>query len=507
MLACLYIVFWAINSKTAWMDPEAFIRKSQIMQDVMAGSWGNVFKRPFDAVAFEFAPRTTRPFASLFEIVDTVLRSYLWKSFTPHPSLSLSWILTLFFSPWLLYRIFIMRGVASFVAISLIGVYLTQMGTLSYVVTLARPGKPVTLFFLIGCWYLCELLVLEGFKWKRYCLLLVSLLASSFFDEYTLLTYMFSALMTFSLLRNRPRLIIPFVMPAIIYLLTVYYLFPWLTNMFYGQNIALKNYGTEFGLYLALSNFMSYELIYLLLFNSWVLIRESFCIYNPFDISNLLCRAIVFVHLAVTILMMVALLGRLTGEIISKGIKNTFAAGSSMSFVLLCTVIAMLFHGATMSIVQNKIWGPYYYGAFIGVMVTLFIAELWKLNGFVRKISCFWILTLVLASMVTFPAINNVYKQSLFYPYKPGKIRQAYIRMFNRFEFSDKQFLPNDDIKLLSSIDWQKQDKPVDVPKHLLWVVIECAGMNYPFSEFSSNSLVASYSINNRGVRPASNVK
>jgi hypothetical protein len=503
LVVSMYIVCWAINSNTAWMIPEAFIWKNGIIQELKAGSWGNVLKLALDAYTFEFVPRTTRPLASLFEIVDTVFRSHLWKYFTPHPSLSLSWFFTLFAGPWLLYRILILRGVSSFAAVALIGVYLAQMGTLSSIVMLFRSGKPVTLFFLIVCWYLCERLAREGFSWRLYNLLLACLFISSLFDEYTLLTYVISALMISGLLRKNPRIIPSFLIPGVLYLLTISYIFPWLAHLFHGQDVALKNYGST----LSLSSFLSLEFFMILLRNVLVLLRESFCIFNPFDIHNILDRLMVLLHLSMTIILLTALFRRCINKISTNGFIKTAVSGSSMAFIMLCGVIAMVFHGFTMFMVPNKVWGPYYYATFIGVLVTLFVSELWKLGGMVRNITYGWMFSLILASMVTFPAINNVYKKLHFYPQSAIDIRLAFTGEFNRFDLSDKQFLPSDDIKRLASIDWQNQEIPIDVPKHLYWVLIECAGIRPPYLDYDSTARVDTYKVTNKSVVPGSNMK
>lgn len=502
-----YMIFYVMSSKTGWMQPETFIWKSQIIQDVKSGSWLTVIKRIFDLSIFEFAPRTTRPLASLFEIVDTAFRSYLWKYVTPHPSFSLSWIFTLIVSPLILYRILVLRGVSSFASLALIGVYLTQMGTLSSVAMLFRSGKPLTLCLLIVCWYLCELLIRDGFQLKRYYMLLSALFISCLFDEYTLLTYILSAVLLAHFLRDQPRLLMSFLTPGIVYLIAVIYAFPKIAKIFYGLKLTLKNYDGEFGMFLSASNFLSYDFILVLLWDMWILIRESLCIYNPFENSNMLDRTVMTIHLAVTILLLVFLLWHFITNLICGGFKKTILYNSSITLILFCCVIAMLFHGFTMFITTNKLWGPYYYATFFGVFVTLFIAELWKLNGMVRKIIYAWIPTLILSSMLTFPAINNIYKQTHYYPYNPLTIRNVFIGESNRFAFSDKQQLPPDGIKEISFVDWRKQVVPVVVPKHILWVPIECAGMNYPAKEFNKSQRIATYNISRNGVSPASYVK
>lgn len=138
---------------------------------------------------------------------------------------------------------------------------------------------------------------------------------------------------------------------------------------------------------------------------------------------------------------------------------------------------------------------------------TLFIAELWKLNGMVRKTTYVWALTLMFASMVTFPAMNNVYKQTHYYPYNPIAIRDAFTGKFNRFAPSDKPPLPPDESKYLCAIDWQKQEQPVEVPKHLLWVVIECSGLKYPNTYFDNNQQVVTYNMSRSMITPASYLK
>lgn len=504
LASCFYMILFVMSSKTGWMQPETFIWKSQIIQDVKAGPWLDVIKRIFDLRIFEFAPRTTRPLASLFEIVDTVFRSYLWKFVTPHPSLSLSWIFTLIVSPLILYRILLLRGVSSFASFAMIGIYLTQMGTLSSVAMLFRSGKPVTLCLLMVSWYLCELLVRNGFEWKRYYLLLATLFVSSFFDEYTLLTYVFSAVLLANLLYRQPRLLMSFLTPGIVYLIAVIYAFPKLATTFYGLKLTLKNYDAEYGILVRISNFLQLDFVLVLLWDMWILIRESLCIYNPFEIPNLLDRTVMIIHLAVTIILLLFLLRRFLNKIISGGFKKTVFYNPSLTFILVCSIIAILFHGVTMFISSNKLWGPYYYGTFFGVFVTLFIAEIWKLNGIVRKITYVWTLTLLLSSMLTFPAINNAYKQTHYYPYSPVKIKNIFSGKSNRFFYSDKYFLPPDGINEISSIDWRKQVTPVVVPKHLLWVPIECAGMEYPAKEFGKSRIIAAYNISRNGVTPAS---
>lgn len=505
LVACSYIFFWAISSTTGWMLPEAFIWKSQIIRDGMSGSISTVIKRAFDLTVFEFAPRTTRPLASLFEIADTSLRSYLWKYITPHPSLSLTWLLVLFAAPWILYKILTLRGVSPFASVALIGIYLTQMGTLSSVVMLFRPGKPVALFFLTVCWYLCERVVQERFELKKYCLLLASLFISSLFDEYTLLTYMIAAMLLLQVLRRQPRLLVSFLMPGIVYLLIILYGMPWLTYTFYGHNVALTDYNSNFNLFSDLSRFLSFKFVLLLLWNVWVLMRESFYLYNPFDIPGLLGRSVVLMHLTMTTLLLAVLSYRFVRNLSTKGFTNTVCSNSSLLFILMCSIAAMLFHGVTIFMTSNVVWGPYYYASFFGVFVLLLVAELWKLGGMVRTTTYIWILTAMLASMVTFPAINTVYKQSHYYPSEPLKIRNYFMNTSNRFVFAESPFFSYQEIKYLAAIDWGKQTQPIEVPKHLLWVVIERTG--YPDIDLDSSHNIATYYVSRNAVIPGATVK
>jgi hypothetical protein len=167
----------------------------------------------------------------------------------------------------------------------------------------------------------------------------------------------------------------------------------------------------------------------------------------------------------------------------------------------------MLFHGFTMFISFSKLWGPYYYGSFFGVFVTLFVAELWKLGGIARKTTIVWTLTLIVTSMMTFPAINRVYKQGHYYPNDPLTIKNVFIGKSNRFAPLDKQRLPDIDLKYLSTIDWSKQEKAVEVPKHLLWVLIECDGMKFPNTYFDINRTVLTYNMSRTVITPASYAK
>ena len=97
----LYVVFVFLDYQHAWMIPEAFIWKQYILETGKNFLLSDI-PRALDSVSFELSSRSTRPLSELLEIFDTKFRVWLWQYLTPHPSLSLTMIFTLIFSPILL---------------------------------------------------------------------------------------------------------------------------------------------------------------------------------------------------------------------------------------------------------------------------------------------------------------------------------------------------------------------------------------------------------------------
>jgi len=83
---------------------------------------------------FEYEPRVTHPISHLVEIFDIYCRSWLWKFVTPHPSLSLTHLSTLFLAPWLLYLALRNIGICKIYALAGTSLFLTNSGRLSLLV-------------------------------------------------------------------------------------------------------------------------------------------------------------------------------------------------------------------------------------------------------------------------------------------------------------------------------------------------------------------------------------
>ena len=79
----------------AWMLPEQFFVESDILTN------GNKLcprdlDHSLDWKTLEWAPRVTPPLSSFFTTLDIKFRSWAWNYILPHPSLSLTWIFSLF---------------------------------------------------------------------------------------------------------------------------------------------------------------------------------------------------------------------------------------------------------------------------------------------------------------------------------------------------------------------------------------------------------------------------
>jgi hypothetical protein len=402
-----------------------------------------------------------------------------------------------------------LRCVSRPIAIGLLGVFLTQMGTLSNVAVLFRSAKPLALFFTIACWYLAEKLTKYHFRWSIYFLLLCYLLTSFLFDESTLLTYVFVAGIMTRFMLKRPLLAALYLLPLIGYLLMAFKLFPWVSTMLGFTAVGQKQAELmSFTNYLNLRTLFSFDTVRLFALNAWVLLKESLFLHNPASMGTSTGSAVIVIHLLVSALLLALIIRHVF--IVSKreGWKMIYRANSQISFISICIIAAIIFHGLMMCLAPNGVWGPFYYGAYFGVLLVLLTAEVSRISGLFRNMTYLWMASLIAASIVSFPAMNNVYKQFHYYPYQPQIIVDCFLGKLNRFELIPLPSFSKSAISSLAAHQWTTEAGAVRIPKEALWVLIENGKFGDPEgfrnTELAQSWNVTEYDVYRDAFQPAS---
>ena len=147
------IVAYLFNYDMNWTNPE--FSKMNIPNAMMTGhayTWKDV-ARSFDFMSFDFVPRA-RFLSHFFEIINIKLRVFLFQFLPPHPSFSITWIVTLILSPLFLYRLVLLWTGNTVRAWTSLALYVCSTGYLSSMVMLFHPAKTLAHFFIIFSLYL-----------------------------------------------------------------------------------------------------------------------------------------------------------------------------------------------------------------------------------------------------------------------------------------------------------------------------------------------------------------
>ena len=469
LLLAIYLVFLPIllSCDNAWMHPEEFSHKGYILSTQPCPEIFE-FKGALNWRVFEYLPRPTRPLSSLFEVIDTFFRSWLWKFIQPHPSLSLIWILTLVLSPLLLYRVLRRQWIDANTALVACCLYLMNPVVLSWNVMLFRPAKPVVDFCMILVLFLCSryepLLNRKSSTIKNDWIIILVLLAASFFDETGLLILPIAIYFYPQILAQKrwiPLALLPFLV-----LWSYWQGLPWLTNLF----------GYPY------PHFSNYEKIPLLNVHSfWDSLRIL-----PGTVKALFLDMLGIApydagapreFLLLRILALMAM-----GSIVIKAIHKKAFKGHGKDIALLAGLL--LIHNFLMFINAKVVWGAYYYGTFLEIFFIILLAKVLfaaKLNRYLL-VGVFFIISANLA--VSFIGMNRAYKKCHFYPFYPLEIANISEGASYRFNPAQKDFFSEKARKSFISDYWrasisgQKQDKAWILPKELLWLPIEKGEQN-----------------------------
>ncbi|MEW5895191.1 MAG: hypothetical protein AB1650_05495 [Candidatus Omnitrophota bacterium] len=472
----LYIFGFVLTSANSWMHPEAFGFKQEIVRRDIGKTPGS-FKYALNYDIFEHEPRITRPLSSVFEILDTHFRVWLWKFIPPHPSLSLTWFFTFIFSPILLYGLLKNFGLSGNIRFAAIALFLMNPGILSYSAMLFRPAKAMTNFSILLCLYSASILRKQlpdnqagtgkKFSERAACLALMFLILVSFFwDETALLV--FPAIMVFfpSLFKDR-HCVLMFI--AIPFLAVIFYfrIIPWLTVAAgYPFPNMLEYTALNLPAHEAFSRFFRDFSINgrLLFFDSLGLATVS---------SQAPPHVKIFMTLNAVSLIAIAVLIA-AGFIKKEGGQGKRALAMNMLSAAGIFLFLFSFHGALMAI-SRHFWGIYWYGAYFPVFFVIAVARIIPCLE-ISKVFLYIALSLVLIDLgLIFPETNEFYKKMHFYPKAPVFINHLFIGDIRRFDPVTKSKYSRDELKEYLERFWvsASHDEKILLPKELYWVLIE----------------------------------
>lgn len=441
-------------------------------------------KLGLDWETLEYAPRPTRPLSNYFSILDIKFRVWLWRFMPPHPSLSLTWIFSLFLSPVFLFLLLKSWKLDTNVGLAGVCLYLLSPGLLSLVVVLFRPGKAMANFFIIFCLYLASRLTSgEGGKisFMKYLGFLAIVFISSFWDETALLIYPAVGLFFYPLFTDKKRLVLFLSLPFLV--LSFYlYLIPALTLQA-GH---------------ALPNLLHYKDVPRFGIDHWLAVIKIVPVHLRLFILDSLGLPTVSRHGLLferilnlsDIAVLLALMAYWAHSFFNKTKKDQPVpqSGKELGIWIAFLTMLILLHSFLMMGVNFFPCGLYYYGAYWLIFFVIFLTRL--LGGLsISRFVFFVCLGIVLMNqIVCFQSMNKLYKNFHFYPYSPLAIPKILSGEIRRFEamlglpFQGRELKKN----VLDFWAWKRRGEqgPCPIrffPKENYWVAIELDPGHYRF--------------------------
>ncbi|MFA5059540.1 MAG: hypothetical protein WC676_02835 [Candidatus Omnitrophota bacterium] len=219
-----------LNYENAWMHNEVAVTTQKFfdghpsfLERVSQCLNWQIFEGEYGGVPNSRA----RIFSNIFQTFNILFRNWIFQFIPVHPSLSLTWIVVLVLCPYFLYKF--IKNITDDKAIALITafLYIISPGALISVIMLFLPGKAITNFFCIFCLYLGSVIARNiekasctSFR-RDFLFLVLMIIASLFFDEYSLFIFVLVPIFFPGIFRQRQQR----VFTTILYLLipAVYY--------------------------------------------------------------------------------------------------------------------------------------------------------------------------------------------------------------------------------------------------------------------------------------------
>ena len=462
-----------------WMHPEEFKIKSYVLEHGV-GLRGEDIKRGLNWPVFEGAARFTRFLSSYFEIVDTKFRAWVWHYLPPHPSLSLTWIFSLLFSPVFLFLFLRNLKIDSTVALSAVLWFMLTPGFLSTVVMLFRPAKAMTNFSIIFFLYLASNVARrENISFKAYLGLMSFMFINFFWDETALLMYPLCAIFFPRLLEHRKRLIIFLSIPFLVCVF-YFYLIPhaavWAG---YPKPLSSYNFLPRFDI----EPKYIFHYVRAFVVNSGLLIFDSLGLVRCAKSCSVGIKLLMALNAATIFFAANHIVRHLIKLFRGNQLSHTVRLQCGRLLIGMCLLLFL--HTYLMVTTKLVFWGPFWYGTYwsvYGVIVGAYLINLTPVNKY-ALVASFAIIFLSLAC--TFNATNAIYKKYHYYPYSPTSIVGLFRGDFNRFDPARSAEFSNDEIKKNLYEFWltaKEKESSGDFPgliKENFWAAIEAAPGQY----------------------------
>jgi len=147
--------------------------------------------------------------------------------------------------------------------------------------------------------------------------------------------------------------------------------------------------------------------------------------------------------------------------------------------VIRCAVffgVCLLFHAILLSVVGQRTWGLYWYGAFVGLGFVIATATLLEYLRVPSLLAAAFVVLVSVGSFYVFPSTNRAYKIFHYYPYRAILLRSVFENDINRFRLSGSSVSATEMRQFTREL---AQDGPtvMGAPAELLYVVYEL-GLN-----------------------------
>jgi len=436
VFAYAFVLLVAVRPDVSWVHPEI-----QLIDNFVIHTNRPWYELIFNWSELEFAPRHTRPLSSLVQVIDSKIRLALpAEIYIYSQSWSVTWILSIFVNPFLFYRFLSLFIKKKSFCLFGAAIYLLSPTTLSSIVMFFRPAKVLAQFFLLMSILIsASIAKSQNVAFKEFLKLGFIVFLGLISDEAG--WFAIFAVFTYHLFFDKKNLKPVFLVltgSAILALLIYLVVMPTISTMVWGDKQVL-------GDYFILKPILQSENIYLTLWalflecgnafliHMQIFTRDIFALF-PFNTHPTSVWKFVFVLSAVLlVLWVVACL---------MGLRNL--PSKTICWLATCAVSGLILHSLLMTVVGNKLFGPYYYGAYITpFMIAVFIgiscdgfSDLSKkfshVGTFFSLSLTFTVITLANTYLATNLAIKNIH----FYPPGSTAYRQIFANTNNRFNIN-----------------------------------------------------------------------
>jgi hypothetical protein len=347
-VAVIFLVWISTHYEHCWSHPEhlkVFVQTA--LRGGMSIQWSDL-KTMFDAQGFDGVPRA-RFISYLFSTLNIKARAWLFEWVPPHPSINLTWVLTLGASPWLLSNTLRQRGYSARERNFFLGLLLSSSGYLSLLILQFHAGKAIGFFSVSAAFWAFSRLESE-WSWSKVAWVQALCFLSFFADETAVFTQVIAVFCLYKHLRLRKIRWLIILAPVMFFVIFLKFGYSALSFWATGNRL---NY---FSFAMADSHLRVSTVVDI--FRNWALLVGTQHVPFPMIAGNTLIEVLT----GVAALYGVYVVTR------NAPFRLRWSAG------LLAAAVA--FHGLIMSrhnVIVTEIRGTYYYGATFGIFWGIFL--------------------------------------------------------------------------------------------------------------------------------------